>query len=121
MFYNFSLAAEVESELRKHEENLLRIFLDGVKNIKGVIVYGHNGPATAVVALNLDNVSSSEFASILDEEFNICSRAGLHCAPLAHKTLGTLETAAVRFSFGFFNTENEIMKSIDVIYKISKR
>ena len=109
------------SSLRAHEENLTRMFLECVRSIKGVTVYGHNGPATATVALNLDSIGSSELAYILDEEFGICTRAGLHCAPLAHMTLGTLETAAVRFSFGFFNTGDEIMKSIDAIYKISKR
>jgi len=111
------------SELRAHEEALTRIFLEGVKNIKGTVVYGHSSSAAsaAVIALNLANVSSSELASILDEEFNICTRAGLHCAPLAHKTIGTLESAAVRFSFGFFNTEAEVRSSIDAIYKISKK
>jgi len=109
------------AELRAHEENLTHLFLDGVKTIKGVTVYGHKSPATATVSINLENISSSEFASVLDEEFDIYTRAGLHCAPLAHKTMGTLETATVRFSLGFFNTENEIKKSIDAISKISKK
>ena len=108
-------------ELRRHEQELTHIFLDGVKNIKGVLVYGHNSLSTATVSLNLNNVSSSELAFILDDEFDICTRAGLHCAPLAHKSMGTLETGAVRFSFGFFNTEEEINKGVDALYKISKR
>ena len=90
-----------------------------VRNIDKAIVYAHKTPSTAVVALNLENVSSSELAYMLDEEFGICTRAGLHCAPYAHKTIGTLESAAVRLSFGFFNTEDEIMKAVDAIYKIS--
>ena len=107
------------SELRAHDENLTRIFLEGVKNIKESVVYGNSSPTTAVAALNLTNISSSEFASILDEEYDICTRAGLHCAPLAHKTLGTLESAAVRFSFGFFNTVDEVNNCVDAIHKIS--
>lgn len=109
------------SELRGHNENLTRIFLNGLKNIQGAVVYGQARPGVAVVAANLANLSSSEFAGILDEEFGICTRAGLHCAPLAHKTMGTLESAAVRFSFDFFNTEAEIMKGLDAIDKISRR
>lgn len=109
------------SELRSHNEYLTRIFLDGVRNIAGAVIYGQTKPGTAVIAINLDNLSSSEFAAVLDEEFAICTRAGLHCAPLAHKTMGTLESAAVRFSFDFFNTEAEISQGLDAIYKISKR
>ena len=134
------------SEILAHETNLTRIFLEGVRNINGATVYGHKCTkyrcpehkhtnykdrdcnflekhvfATATVAMNLDNISSSEFASILDEDFNICTRAGLHCAPLAHKTLGTFEKASVRFSFSYFNTIDEINKGIEAIYQISKR
>jgi cysteine desulfurase family protein len=112
------------AEIRTHELNLTRLFLENVRKINGAVIYGHNNlttAATATVAMNLNNVSSSEFAAILDEEFDICTRAGLHCAPSAHKTIGTQESAAVRFSFGFFNTEAEIKKCIDAVYEISKR
>ena len=108
-------------EIRRHVENLTRIFLEGVRNIKGINVYGHKTLSTAVIPFNLDCVSSSELAYILDEEFEICTRAGLHCAPYAHKTIGTLESAAVRVSFGFFNTEDEVKTALDAINEISKR
>lgn len=107
--------------VRRHEENLTKAFLEEVKGIENVTVYGHNAPSTAVVALNFDNVDSSEAAYILDDEFEICVRAGLHCAPYAHETIGTFESAAVRFSFGFFNTEDEISKAVAAVYKISRR
>ena len=96
-------------------------FLEGLRNIKNAVVYGQNPRGAAVVAFNLDNVNSAELAYMLDDEFDICVRAGLHCAPYAHRTIGTLESAAVRASFGFFNTEAEVGKAIDAIYKISKR
>jgi len=108
-------------QIRRHEEALTRKFLEGVRNIKNAVVYGHNSPAIAVVALNLENVSASEFAYLLDYEFDICARAGLHCAPYAHMTIGTLERTALRVSFGYFNTEDEIGKTVDAIYDISKR
>jgi len=110
-----------QPEIREHLENLTGFFIDGVKNIKGVTVYGHKEYSTATVAMNLENMSSQEFASILDEEYDICTRAGLHCAPLAHKAIGTAEAGVVRVSFGFYNTEEEVKKSIDAIYEISKR
>jgi len=109
------------SNIREHEEKLTKIFLEGLKNIRGITVYGHTGPSTAVVSLDLANLDSSELAFILDDEYGICTRAGLHCAPLAHKTIGTLESAAVRFSFGYFNTEDEIMECLSAIKEISER
>ena len=105
--------------IREHKQNLTSLFLEGVKNIKGAVVYGHDRPAAPVVSVNLDNIGSSEFAYKLDEEFGICTRAGLHCAPLAHRTIGTTDKATVRFSFGYHNTKEEIAKSLDAIYKIS--
>ena len=109
------------SKIREHEMNLTQIFLEGLNSIGGVTVYGHTGPSTAVVAVNLADISSSELAFILDDEYGICTRAGLHCAPIAHKTIGTSESAAVRFSFGWFNTEDEVNICIDAIRDISKR
>ena len=52
--------------------------------------------------------SSEEVAAFLDKSFNIAVRAGLHCAPLAHKSLGTGDDGAVRVSFGYFNTVSHV-------------
>ena len=107
--------------IRSHEEAMTGKFLEGLRNIKNAVVYGQNPQGAAVVAFNLKNVNSAELAYMLDNEFDICTRAGLHCAPYAHRTIGTLESAAVRVSFGFFNTEAEVSEATDAIYKISKR
>ena len=109
------------ANIQSHEMTLTKTFLDGARSVKGATVYGHNSPSSATVAMNVTNVSSSELASILDKEYSICTRAGLHCAPLAHKTIGTSEKAAVRFSFGYFNTEEEVVKSIEALNEISGR
>jgi len=109
------------SKIQTHDMNLTNIFLNGIKEIKGATIYGHKSPSTATVAMNLSNVCASEFSAILDEEFSICTRSGLHCAPLAHKTIGTQDITAVRFSFGFFNTKKEVEKCIESIKMISKR
>lgn len=109
-------------KIRKHEENLTQYFLDEIKNIDGINAYG---PLTiqeqaSVVPINIRNEDSSEISYILDDRYDIQVRPGLHCAPLAHKTIGTFEQGAVRFSFGYFNTENEIEKSIKALKEIAR-
>ena len=71
------------------------------------------------MALNIKDADSSEVSYILDSEYDIAVRPGLHCAPLAHKTIGTLEQGAVRFSFGIFNTHDEIEFAIKALKQIA--
>ena len=108
--------------LREHEEALTQHFLKGIEEIEGVKVYGPRDikKQAAVVALNLQDIDSAEISYILDEEYDIAVRSGLHCAPLAHKTIGTLNQGLVRFSFGIFNTINEVDKAINALKDISK-
>lgn len=105
--------------IRRHEENLTKLFIEGLRSVNGVTVYSRGAGEAPVAAFNLESISSAEVAFMLDDEFDICTRAGLHCAPYAHKTVGTMETGAVRASFGFFNTEGEIQKAVDAISKIT--
>lgn len=102
-------------------ENMHRArFIDGIKNIKGIETYGpldnRQGP---VVSINIEGIDSSALAYKLDQEYEIATRAGFHCAPLAHKAIGTEEKGAVRFSFSSFNTNEEIDKAIQALKKIS--
>ena len=62
----------------------------------------------------------SELSYILDSDFNISNRSGLHCSPLAHKTIGTYPNGTIRFSIGYFNTMEEIKYVIDSLNKINK-
>ncbi|MDP0493751.1 MAG: aminotransferase class V-fold PLP-dependent enzyme [Fusobacterium sp. JB021] len=107
-------------KIRNHESELTKLFIENLKNVKNLIIYGDlkkdRGP---VVSLNIKNVSSSEFSSILSENFNICTRSGFHCAPLAHKFLETYEKGTVRFSFGYNNTEEEIIFATNKIKDIA--
>ena len=109
------------NKIREHEYNLTKLFIDKISNLENIIIYGDKdkfrGP---VVSINIEGITSSDFAAILDEEFNICTRSGFHCAPLAHKYLGTYEYGCVRFSFGYFNTEEEILYAADAIKEISE-
>ncbi len=107
--------------IRKHEEELTRHFMEEVLKIDKVKVYGplDISEHAPVVAINIGDVDSSEISYILDEKYNIAVRPGLHCAPLAHKTIGTFEQGVVRFSFGLFNTHEDIEKSVKAIREIS--
>lgn len=105
-----------------HEQALLRRFYDGVRNIPGVTVYGDwdTWPRAPVCALNIRGLDSGEVADALAEDFDIAVRPGAHCAPRLHMALGTKDTGAVRFSFGFFNTEDETDTAIGAVERIAE-
>lgn len=73
-----------------------------------------------VVSLNIKGKTSAEVSFILDRDYDIATRPGLHCAPMAHKTIGTLDQGTVRFSFGYFNTINEVDKAVEALKSITK-
>ncbi len=94
-----------------HEANsLAKRFVDGVRDLPGVILYGDFAAAlrTPVVALNLRDIASGEIADELFQRFGIATRAGAHCAPGVHRTFGSVEQGMVRFSFSHFNTAGEV-------------
>ena len=105
-----------------HEQALLRRFYDGVRKIPGVTVYGDwdTWPRAPVCALNIRGLDSGEVADALAEDFDIAVRPGAHCAPRLHTALGTKATGAVRFSFGFFNTEDETDTAIGAVERIAE-
>ncbi len=108
--------------IRKHEEKLTEYFIEEMEKIEGVKLYGPCDirQQAAVVSLNIKDYDSSEIAYILDEQYDIMVRSGLHCAPMAHKTIGTFDQGAVRFSFSPFNTVEEIEYGIRSIKEIAK-
>ena len=107
--------------IRKKEMHLTKLFLDAVTSIKGVKVYGVNdvNKKIPVVSFNIKGMMPSDISYILDREFNIMSRPGLHCAPSAHRTIGSFPEGTVRFGFGMFNTEEEIKIAAEAIEKIA--
>lgn len=108
--------------IRKHEESLTEHFIEEVLKIEGIQAYGplNIRDQAAVVPINLRDEDSSEFSYILDQDYDIEVRPGLHCAPLAHKTIGTFDQGVIRFSFGLYNTHEEIELGIKAIKEISK-
>ena len=107
--------------IRSHEAALMKRFYDGVREIPGMKVYGDFSRERApIVTMNWQDVPSGELADELAEEYGIASRAGAHCAPRLHEALGTKEQGAVRFSFGYQNTEAEVDTVLDVLRKICR-
>jgi cysteine desulfurase family protein len=117
------ILAEGLDKVRKHEEELTSYFLEGLKEMKKVKIYGPQDAKkqASVVSINIEEEDSSEIGYILDKVFDIGVRPGLHCAPMAHKTIGTFEQGTVRFSFGYFNTKEDIDKALEAIKSICEQ
>ncbi len=99
-----------------HEERLCRLFLQELSRIPEITVYRSPGASyVPIVSFNIKGASPEEVAAYLSEA-GFCLRAGLHCAPLAHQSLGT-EEGTVRFAPSVFNTEREVVLLVKVLKK----
>jgi len=84
-------------------------------------IYTKTENTSGVFAFNIPGIDSVDVANYLDEHFDICVRSGFHCAPLKHKSLGTLDGGAVRVSFSYFNTYQEVEKLVFAIKTLLKK
>ncbi|SDP83432.1 cysteine desulfurase family protein [Clostridium gasigenes] len=102
---------------------LTDLFINDVLNINNINLVGRPSidNRTAVVSLYTDFYDMGEIGYLLDRDFNIMIRIGLHCAPSAHKTLNTYPSGTMRFSFSHFNTIDDVKYTINSINKILKR
>lgn len=109
-------------ELYAYDRKLFELFVSGLSALPGVTVYGDIRAAehTGVLSIRIEGVSPSEVGQILDTDFNIQTRIGLHCAPMAHRTIGTFPEGTVRFGWGPFTTEREIETTVTALGKIIK-
>lgn len=100
-----------------HERALADRFLAGVREIPGIKLYGAFDQPTrsAIVSLNVVDIDSAEISDALMQGWGIATRPGAHCAPLMHRALGTERQGVVRFSFGYFNTDEEVDTAIDAL------
>lgn len=105
------------------EMALRQRLLEGLSGIDGVELYGGAGQKDrlAVIAANVRGVAPEDVGAILDGDFNIAVRVGLHCAPLVHEGLGTARRGAVRFSLGCFNTEADIDRAVEAMALVAKQ
>ena len=107
--------------IHRQEMALVERLRDGLSELRGVDLYAAEDLTdhVAILAANVQAMPAQDVGAILDRDFGIAVRAGLHCAPFAHRRLGTIECGAVRFSPGVFNTEEEIDRVIDAMSVIS--
>ena len=108
-------------KIREHSQGLLKRMVEGLRQIPGVTVYGpeKQEEQVPVVSFNLKNLGSSEVAFLLDRVYDIACRSGLHCAPAAHQTLGTLESGTVRLSLSYHNTPDDVDKTLEALAVIA--
>lgn len=112
---------EGTEHIRQHEMGLTSRFLKGAEKIKGLKVYGPSEiyERAPVVSFSLEGKNSGKVGTALDQQYRIACRSGLHCAPDAHRTLGTFENRLVRFSFSYFNTEYEVDYAVSSLAEIA--
>jgi len=109
--------------IRAHEGELTQRLLDGLREIPGVTVYGPDDARlrTAVVSFNIAGMEPSEVGMRLDEEYGIMCRVGLHCAPAAHRTIGTFPAGTVRFALGAFTTREEVDAALRAVARLARK
>ncbi len=110
------------TSIRTHEKQLSKALLEGLGEIPEVTIYGSCNPEkqTATIAFNVKNMEASTVGLRLDEEYNIYSRVGLHCAPAAHQTIGTFPDGCNRFGLGAFNTFEDVHKAVEAVAALAQ-
>ncbi|MBC7233312.1 MAG: aminotransferase class V-fold PLP-dependent enzyme [Chloroflexi bacterium] len=118
----FVLEQGIEN-IRQHEQMLTERLLAGLQDIPGVCVYGTRDARrqTACVSFNIKGIEPSDVALRLDEEYAILCRPGLHCAPAAHRTIGTYPRGTVRFGLSYFNSVEEVDAAIRAVRNIAMK
>jgi cysteine desulfurase family protein len=117
------LLREGGEKVWQHKKRLTELALEGLQEIPGIQLYGPRDPEkqVAVISFNLSGFDPTRLSMLLDEEFDIQTRAGLHCAPLAHQTIGSFPQGTVRISFGYFNKSPEITYLIKALKKLKTK
>lgn len=110
-----------QQAIRAHEVALTTRLIEGLMDIPGLRIHG-TGDAerqVATVSLSLESWEPVDVAAVLDSSFGIAVRSGLHCAPLAHRTLGTFPRGTVRLSAGCFTTDDDVDQALAALRKLA--
>jgi len=110
--------------LAERELDLVRTFIDGVSDIQGLTYYGPRGVKhrLGVFSVSIDGFTPHELAAVLETHYGILTRPGIHCAPLAHQSIGTADAGGTtRFSFGPFLSKQDVKFATDALAEITGR
>ncbi len=116
------VAEQTVEKLAAHDLDLVRTFIDGCSNIDGLTYFGPQGVRSrlGVFSVRVDGYDPHELSSILEGQFGILTRSGIHCAPLAHAALGTVESGgATRLSFGPFLSKQDVKFATDALAEVA--
>ena len=113
------------ANIRRHEQDLTRRFLDGLRPLEEagqirILAGGEDTERVGVVSIQTLRKELSQAAYELDGRFGIMTRVGLHCAPAAHKTLGSYPTGSIRFSFGWYNTPQQVDRALEALREVCR-
>ncbi len=107
--------------IHAHERGLLGLFMERFKGMEGISLWGPQGDErVAVCSVLVRGMDPGWTSTILDQKYGIMTRPGLHCAPSAHRAIGTFPEGTVRISFGFTNTEDDVAVVIDALSSIAR-
>jgi selenocysteine lyase/cysteine desulfurase len=109
-------------KIRTHEHYLTERLTQGLLNIPRITLYTSKDQANqaCIVSFTLEGYEPGEVGVILDQNFDIKARTGLHCAPAAHRTLGTFPLGTIRLSPGYFNTVEEIDATLQALDRLAR-
>lgn len=109
--------------IRGHEKALCQQIITGLHSLPGIKVFGLKdaNKQTAVVSFAIEGLDNARVGELLDEKYGVLCRVGLQCAPSAHKTMGTFPNGTIRFSPGYFNSNEEIDSVLIYLQEIIKR
>jgi selenocysteine lyase/cysteine desulfurase len=116
------IAERTVEKLAEHDLDLVCTFLEGISNVDGITFFGPQGVRNriGVFSVRIEGYEPQELSAILESQFGILTRSGIHCAPLAHAAIGTLETGgATRFSFGPFVSKQDVNYATDALAEIA--
>jgi selenocysteine lyase/cysteine desulfurase len=116
------VAQRTVESLAAHDTDLVRTFIDGVEGVEGLTYLGPQGVKNriGVFAVRIEGLDPHELSAILEASYGILTRAGIHCAPLAHEALGTASCGgATRFSFGPFLSRQDVKYATDALAEIA--
>lgn len=116
------LEQETVERRRRHDIELSDAFLSGCEGVEGLTVYGPRDPKhrVAVFSVRLDGLEPAELSALLESEFGILTRPGIHCAPFAHRTIGTEPLGGTtRLSFGAYNTIHDVERCVDALARLA--